>query len=106
MTTSSECVDSREQECFVGCDINGDGKPDLACSSGRTRRSRRNNRRNRSWFSPASNQLRRKKLNRFTVPSVITSKPASRDRLKTGHFESFGDEVIYCAAGSFVKLAA
>jgi len=24
-------------------------------------------------------------------PSVITSKPASCDRLKTGHFESFGD---------------
>jgi hypothetical protein len=38
--------------------------------------------------------------------SAITSKPATRDRLKTGHFVSFGDAVSYFELESFVKLAA
>jgi len=40
------------------------------------------------------------------VPSAITSKPATRDRLKTGHFVSFGDVIDYFELESFVKLAA
>jgi hypothetical protein len=38
--------------------------------------------RNKNWWD---------RITFWNNASVITSKPASCDRLKTGHFESFGD---------------
>lgn len=38
--------------------------------------------------------------------SAITSKPATCDQLKSGHFGSSGTEVIYCAAAALGKFAA
>lgn len=40
------------------------------------------------------------------LASAITSKPASRDHLKTGHFGRAGTEVIYCATAALGKFAA
>ncbi len=39
-------------------------------------------------------------------PSVITPKPATRDRLKTGHVGRSGTGCIYCGADSLGKVAA
>ena len=42
----------------------------------------------------------------LTISSAITPKPATDDRLKTGHFERPGTVQVYFAVGSFGKLAA
>ena len=51
-------------------------------------------------------RLRERETANTKETSAITSKPATCDRLKSGHFASFGDEVDYFELDSFVKLAA